>query len=72
MSNHVLAEIQKLGLDACDQMLTGWNSWPKKQQLYQILWAVEKELARCPKFSPEEEWLEEHRQNKMIETLQGK
>jgi hypothetical protein len=72
MSKQAIAEIQKLGYDARDHMLTGWNCWPKKQQLYEILWAVEKELARCPTFSPEEEWLEEHRQDEIIEKLKGK
>jgi hypothetical protein len=71
MLHQVLSEIQQLGHAARDQGLTGWNCWPKKQKLYEILWAVEKELARCPTFSVEDEWLEEHAKDQMLEKLKG-
>ena len=65
----IVTQVQQLGWGARDPRMDGWNCWVKKQQLYQILWATQHQLAKTPKFSGEEEWLEEQAQEQMIDQL---
>lgn len=47
----------------------GFVAWGAKQDLYRLKWILEDALARCPKFSPEDKWLEEQekeRQRKFV------
>jgi hypothetical protein len=54
----------------CSDMRTdSWIAWGLKQDLYQIKWALDDALRRCPSFSPEEEWLREQEQKRIIEIL---
>lgn len=62
-------EIEKIGYAARDPRMDGWNCWVKKQQLYQILWATQHQLAKTPKFAGEEEWLEEQAQEQILAKL---
>ena len=66
-----LWQIQKLGYNATDPRMDGYYQWGQKQKLYQILWEVEKQIKRCSTFYEEDKWIEEHRQDVMIETLKG-
>ena len=67
----ILWDIQKLGYNATDPHMDGYYQFGQKQKLYQILWEVEKQMKRCSVFYDEDKWLEEHHQEKMIETLKG-
>jgi hypothetical protein len=42
-----------------DHHMDGFYCWDKKQQLYEILWYVEKALKDAPNFVVENEWLKE-------------
>lgn len=68
---NILNEIERLGRDARDPNLTGFVNWPKKQELYKILWATQYQLKMCGTFVGEEEWLEAHREDVIIKKLQG-
>jgi hypothetical protein len=68
---NVLWDIQKLGYNACDPHMDGYYQWGQKQKLYQILWEVERQLKKCSTFYNEDVWLEEHKQDEMIDTLKG-
>ena len=47
----------------------GYIGWGYKQDLYRLKWILEDALKRCPSFSPEQEWLKEQEQKKIIKIL---
>jgi len=47
----------------------GFTAWPVKQELYELKWLIEESLNKCSMFSPEEEWLKEKEQEKIVEIL---
>jgi len=49
----------------------GFVAWGAKQDLYRLKWILEDAIKRCPKFSPEEEWLREQEQKKIIDYLKN-
>jgi len=67
----VLNEIRKLGYNATDPRMDGFYNWGQKQKLYEILWETQRQLKKCSLFSVEEAWLNERRQDKMLNILQG-
>jgi len=69
--NDILWDIQKLGYNATDPRMDGYYQFGQKQKLYQVLWEVEKQIKRCSTFYEEDKWIEEHKQDVMIETLKG-
>jgi hypothetical protein len=44
---------------ATDPRQDGFTTWPIKQELYQLKWAVEDALERCSTYSTEKEWVDE-------------
>lgn len=62
-------EVNAAAYDACDMKLDGYIQWGAKQDLYRLKWIVEDALKRCPTFSPEQEWLREQEQKKIIKIL---
>jgi hypothetical protein len=56
----VLDRVESLGFDMRDNHMDGFFQFGAKQNLYKILWAVEKELKDAPSFYSEEEWLKEN------------
>ena len=68
----ILWEVQKLGYNARDPRMDGYYQFGQKQKLYQILWEVEKQMKLCSAFYGEDKWLEEHKQEVMLETLKGR
>jgi hypothetical protein len=49
----------------------GFTGWSIKQDLYQIKWIVDEAIHRCPDFAPEDEWLKEQEQKKIIRILKN-
>jgi hypothetical protein len=62
-------EINAAAYDATDFRNDGFTAWGAKQDLYRLKWILEDALARCPTFGPEEEWLHEQEQKKIIKIL---
>jgi len=54
----------------CSDMRTdGWTGFGIKQDLYQIKWAIDDALRRCPEFVGEDEWLHEQEKKRLIDIL---
>jgi hypothetical protein len=65
-------QISSMQYAATDPNMTGWVTWPVKQDLYKVKWAVDAALAKCPEFEPEHEFLKEHEKQQMWNTLSEK
>lgn len=63
--------IQKLGYAATDPRMDGYYQWAQKQKLYKILWETQRQLKKCSEFYGEEEWLNDHNEEVIIEKLTG-
>jgi hypothetical protein len=50
--------------EATDSRNDGFTTWPIKQELYELKWAIEEALERCSVYSVEPEWLEEQEQQR--------
>jgi len=48
---------------------TGWNSWPIKQDLYEIKFLLDDLINNAGNFAGEEEWLNQKEQEKIIQIL---
>jgi hypothetical protein len=70
--SRALEEIGHHYTRANDPNLTGWVNWPHKQQLYEIYWAVKDALDQTSHFVGEDEWLEERKQERVMNILKGK
>jgi len=60
MQDYLTTRVQELGYDMRDNHMDGFFQFGAKKKLYNILWAVEKELKDAPSFYGEEEWLKEN------------
>lgn len=67
-----LNDIYRMRLYATDPRATGYETWPIKQDLYRIKWAVDQALADCPVFADEQQFLEDHEKEIMWNTLNEK
>jgi hypothetical protein len=61
--------INAIKYDACDMKNDSYVQWGAKQDLYRLKWILDQALRDCPTFSPEEEWLKEQEQKKIIKYL---
>ena len=43
-----------------DPNMDGFTQFNQKKKLYELLWTVERELARCQHFYGEDEWMNEN------------
>jgi len=60
MNKSILEHIEDMGWYMRDPNMDGFTQWGKKQQLYKILWAAQKQLENSPTYHGEEEWVKEH------------
>jgi hypothetical protein len=58
-------------LYATDPRATGYETWPIKQDLYKMKWAIDEALANCPKYSDEAKFLDEHEKEVVFNTLKS-
>jgi hypothetical protein len=70
--SNALQEIRELYSKANDPYMTGYYNWPHKQQLYEIYWAAKEALEKTSQFAGEEEWLEERKQDRVMNILKGR
>ena len=59
-ADQILVEIQKIYWAGTDQKMDGFSTWPCKQDMYRIKWAVDEMLSQMPTYSVEDEFLEQH------------
>ena len=67
-----LNDIYLMRLHATDPRATGYETWPIKQDLYKIKWAVDQALKDCPEFAGENEFLKEHEKDLIWKALNEK
>lgn len=65
-------EINAAAYDATDSKMDGFICWGAKQDLYRLKWILDDALARCPKFSPEDDWLKEQEKERLLTLLRKK
>lgn len=49
----------------------GFSGWYAKQDLYQIKFLIDQCLDQCPRFAPEDQWLIEQEQKRLIKVLKS-
>jgi len=62
-------EISKITWAANDARMDGFVTWGCKQDLYEILWFVEDELAKCSTYEDEAEYVKKREQHILLKTL---
>ena len=67
----ILRQIGRMHSAATDPYLTGWNTWPVKQDLYRLKWQIDAALADCPRYANEQEFLDEHEKQQMMKVLKS-
>ena len=65
----VAKQINIMAFETTSGYNDGFTQWGVKQDLYRIKWLVDDALKRCSKFGPEDEWLREQEQKKIIKIL---
>ena len=65
----VSSQIRKAGSELNSPYNDGFIQWQIKQDLYEIKWLVDDILKNSSTFSDEEEFLKEHEQTEMWQTL---
>jgi len=65
----VTSQIRMAAYECSDMRSDGFTAWGLKQDLYQIKWALDEAIRRCPVFSPEDEWLHEQEKKRVLEFL---
>lgn len=65
----VAQQINTMVYEANSGYNDGFVGWGIKQDLYRIKWLVDDALKRCSTYAPEEEWLREQEQKKIIKIL---
>jgi hypothetical protein len=62
-------QIRSAAAELNDPRNDGFIAWGVKQDLYQLKWFLDDLLKNSSTFSPEEEWLREQEQKKIIRIL---
>lgn len=70
-SADIISHIRMAAYECSDPRTDGFTGWGIKQDLYQIKWALDEALRRCPKYSVEDEWLEKQQQAQVIKILKN-
>ena len=66
---NIAQQINTMTYEANSGYTDGFVGWGIKQDLYRIKWLVDDALKRCSTFTPEDEWLKEQEQKKIIKIL---
>ena len=67
----VKKEVDKITFAEGDPRMDGFTTWGCKQDLYEILWYVEKTLKECSTYADEDKFIEEHETDEMWSILKG-
>lgn len=62
-------QISAAGHEVCSPHNDGFSAFFSKQDLYQMYWHLGDVLRKCPKFSGEEEWLQEQEKKRVVKIL---
>ena len=67
--NKVKEQIWQYEHVCTDPRIDGFVGWDCKQKLYEIKFAIDEALAKCPEYAGEAEWLIEKRTDKAFKRL---
>lgn len=67
----IMHRIRSMGYECRDMRTDSYIAWGIKQDLYRIKWLLDEALSKSPKFSIEDEWLEEIEKEKVIGYLKN-
>lgn len=74
--NQIIGELQKCYWATTDPRMDGFTTWPCKQDLYRVKFALEDMLKNCPEYVDEQQWLDQQQlerdQKNMWRTLSAK
>ena len=70
-TNQILAEINKIYWAGTDPRMDGFITWPCKQEMYRIKWAVDDMLSQMSTYAGEDEFLEEHEKELVWKALKN-
>lgn len=70
-TNSIIDTINFIGYLARDLKTDSYEAFDHKKSLYKILWCLEENLKKCPKFSIEDEWLNSEEKLKIINYLKN-
>ena len=65
----ILNDLQKIYYATTDPHMDGFTTWGCKQDLWEIKFALDDMLHRCPSYEPETEWLREQEAEKIVRIL---
>jgi hypothetical protein len=65
----ILVNLQQLYFAASDPRADGFTTWEYKKDLYEIKFALEEMIRRCPNYAPEPAWLREQEAEKIVRIL---
>ena len=51
-------QIWSMTYEATNPRNDGFSTWPIKQDLYRLKWAIDDALEKCSEYSTEKEWLD--------------
>ena len=73
--NKMRDDIWSMTYEATNPRNDGFSTWPIKQDLYKLKWAIDDALEKCSTYSTEKEWVEEQEkvreQEKIIRILKS-
>ena len=70
-TNRIISELYSAYYACKDPRQTGFATWPIKQDLYRVKWALDEMIRKCPTFLDEAEFLKEHEQEKLLDALKN-
>lgn len=59
-ADRIISDLQRIYFATTDPRQDGFTTWPCKQDLYRVKFALDEMLDKCPTYAPEAEFLEEH------------
>lgn len=68
-ADKIIGEIQQIYFATTDPYMDGYVTWGCKQDLYRVKFALDEMLKKCPTYSVEQTWLEEHDKKLVWNTL---
>ncbi len=68
---HIYQQLRAAASEVNDPRNDGFISWGVKQDLYQLKWFLDDILKNSNTFGPEEEWLREQEQKRIIGYLRN-
>lgn len=67
----IKAQVDRIAWAESDNRMDGFNCWGRKKDLYELYWYIEDKLENCKSYTPEDSFLEERREAKIIRKLGG-